>query len=45
MVDIDQCHMEATNPRKNWIMPMGYKVDENVLKMYAKHLLNSPQDQ
>lgn len=26
-------------------MPMGYGVDEKILRMYAEHLLNSPLDQ
>lgn len=44
MVDIDQCHMEAVDPRTVWIMLMGYEVDENILRMYVENLLNSPLD-
>lgn len=45
MVDIDQCYMEAANPRTIWIMPMGYKVEEKILKMHAELLLSSPLNQ
>lgn len=44
MVDKDQCHMEAVEPRIVWIMPMGYEVDGNTLDAYAQHLLRKPFD-
>lgn len=45
MVDKDQCHMEAIEPRTIWIMPMGYKVDGNILDTYAQHLLSKLVDE
>lgn len=36
--------MEATDPGMIWIMPMGYEVEENILKVYAEHLLSMPLD-
>lgn len=45
MVDKDQCHMEAVEPRIVWIMPMGYEVDGNTLDAYAQHLLSKPVDE
>lgn len=40
MVDKDQCHMEAVEPRTVWILPMEYEVDEITLDTYAQHLLS-----
>lgn len=45
MVEIDQCLMEAVEPRMVWIMLMGYEVDANTLDMYAQHLLRKTVDE
>lgn len=42
MVDTDQCLMEVVEPRIVWIMPMGYKVDEQIHELYTQHLLSKP---
>lgn len=39
MVDIDQCLVEALEPRIVWMMPKGYEVDAEILEIYAQHLL------
>lgn len=44
MVDIDQCLMEAAEPKTIWIMPMGYEVEERILELYVQHLLSKPLD-
>jgi len=44
MVDTNQCLMEAVEPRTIWIMPMGYEVDEKILKLHVQHLLSQPKD-
>lgn len=36
MVDTDQCLMEAVKPQMIWIMPMGYKVDEQILELHTR---------
>lgn len=44
MVEVDQCLMEAVKPRTICIMPMGYEVEEQILEMYAQHLLSKSID-
>lgn len=44
MVDTDQCLMEVVEHRTSWIMPMGYEVEEEIIELYAQHLLSKPVD-
>ncbi|XP_059073482.1 uncharacterized protein LOC131874225 [Cryptomeria japonica] len=44
LVDTDTCQMEAVDPRITWVMPMGYKVEKDILVAYAEHLLAQPVD-
>lgn len=45
MVEIDQCPMEAVEPRTIWIVHMGYEFDVNTFNMYAQHLLSKLVDE
>lgn len=44
MVDTDTCHMEATDSRTSWVMPMRYEVEVDILTIYADHLISKPID-
>lgn len=44
MVDTNTCQMEAVDPRKSWVVLMGYEVEEDILTTYVDHLLAQPVD-
>lgn len=44
MVNKDECLMEVVEPRKVWILPMGYEVNIGTLDAYEQHLLNALVD-
>lgn len=44
MVKTDETLMEAVEPRTIWVIELGYEVDDNILDLYAKMLLDAPLD-